>query len=92
MRHGRLLKLINAYGAVFDLAAKQFRQFQVRHEVKTARQIIAIDLPTFAPALQRYACELLITARRNGPATGQVTNARELSPEIKGLPPLGRFA
>src|SRR5687768_8371512 len=68
LRNRSLLKLIHSHAAVVNNACQQLRQFNIRHEMKTARQIIARDLPTLASAEQSHAFELVYTVGRQRPA------------------------
>src|SRR5688500_18134204 len=85
LRHRSLLKLIHSHAAVVNNTSQQLRQFNIRHEMKTARQIIARYLPTLTTAEQSYAFEFVFAMRRQRPATSQISYTFQRSTELQRL-------
>ena len=52
---GSLLRFINAHMALLDFTPKQHRQFDIRHESKTAGEKVTRLLPRATTAMQRDA-------------------------------------
>src|ERR1043166_8585884 len=75
VRNVGLLILIDSHAAVFNHTSEQLSQLDIRHEMKTTREIIT---RYFSAARQRHAFEFAVSFRRSHPTTIQVFRALPL--------------